>query len=312
MVNRLVLNLFIVTSVGWSPLSFAGSAHPTCANETSGFSKCVQAYAAQMMAHLNQPNSIKKIGGSEKFSPSNSDQQIGRRNSGIYRSSHEGKKFLLKTVPADQDPSSSKTRFQNELLGMLLGAELGGPSILRAGKFRQDDGRSGFYLEMEELFANDPSAASFKGIYLSGKTSVKGPNSQQLKHIAKMLVLALERGIDIGTDVDFLFSRVSDEVHWIDTSDWRPFSDAAEKEDLETYGYFLSLFHKYSKQDGRILTSEIRELIKSSNAWTPQQKDKLWANLKSNLIYRWNWLEADADPKPTSLCEDNLDNSLKN
>lgn len=166
-------------------------------------------------------------GSFEIFNPKKSSHGSGKMHSEIYRIRKDGRNFLIKTMlPGSRGFRGQKNDkyFTSDLFGYLLASEIGGPEIGRAGRFKNSKGDIGYFIEMEELFSNDDTSTTFKGLeriknFVKQKLGFRILTQNHLKNFAKLIVTALEHGIYLD-DHDFIFSRKSDEVRWIDTTHW--------------------------------------------------------------------------------------------
>ena len=249
----------------------------------------------------------------------------GAWHSDMFRIQRNGKNYLIKTLYPGTDGFNHVTEngkldfndleFERHLFGYFLGEQLGAPQITRAGRFRNPDGAQGHFIEMEELFVNDRSTFTYKGLrkthnILIQKFGFRLLSKAHIKSIAKLLIQALENGIFLD-DLDFILSLKSDEVRWIDTTHWY-----INYADINDQNYWLenqdpkalinpgsltyprgsdqlqhirTLFrdlHTMRKSYAKELWFAVNEEIEKSQLWSDQQKN----NMKKNFRYSLNQL----------------------
>ncbi len=270
----------------------------------------------------------------EFFSPPNSSSPNGRLHSEMYRIWRDGRSFLLKAILPGSPGFWNDDQFRRDLFGMLLGAELGGPEITRAGRFIGKDGGEGYYIEMEEIFRGIANSYTFKGLFtkknqILSRLGFDFPTVSQLETVGQMLRINLEHGIYLGIDPDLIFSGNGVNVRWIDTTDWGAqsqikyadwFSDGTTidlldvtrldgfdgRSRIHNYAYFLTQFYRLNHRNGKVILAALRHEISQSKEWSDAQKAQLWQNLRISLVKDWSWPEADVDGGPANINNTNL------
>ena len=286
------------------------------------FILCVQAKAIALFDR-GPAKTIEQLSGGqyESFFPPNSNSSKGIMNSGIYRTKSEGKALLIKTMIPDFNIWISDESFERDLFGVLLGAELGGPKVTRAGRFEGQFGRQGYYLEMEEIFSKDKSSFTFKGLFSTknqflAQLGLDRISKSQLEKVGQMMGQLLERNIYLGVDADLIFSGKTGEVRWIDTTDWSAQNISPSEEwfhssnkdhlvdgpelkgffgrmSVHNYGLLITYFYRLKPRYGETVLSALRQEIAQSKVWSDQQKFQLWDNIRNNLQNDWKWKGSD-------------------
>lgn len=255
----------------------------------------------------------------EIFKPPSSSHAKGIMHSEIYRIKKNEKNFLVKTILPGSKAYIDENYFTGQLYGYLLGSELSGAEILSAGRFRHHTGIIGYYIEMEELFPNDKNSYTFKGLKkivnsVKQKLGFRILTKKHLQSLARLIVKALEHGVYLD-DVDFIFSKSSDEVRWIDTTHWDVhYKSIYSKEawhihpdiqnlvdpsrlngylgkvslhDIsEHFMYMKPMHHAYTQE----LWDFLRQEIQKSKIWDKDQKQQVTDNFIS-VLSRFEWFQ---------------------
>jgi hypothetical protein len=298
----------------------------------SAFGLCVQKKTTEL-ADFGPAKSLREIAGGDLqvFRPPNRWHDAGVMHAQMYRVMIDGEQRLIKTLSPQTPQSLEKQIFLWNLFGMMLSAEIGGPSITRAGQFLNPDGTIGFYIEMKELFADDKTTFTWKGLQ-DGRNrflrlfTKKQPQSSHLAKIAQMLRFALERNIFLR-DLDLLFS--SDEVYWLDSAQWsvanwrslefndddvaiksrviptlnspnsplnkviKPAeNDILNRDDLLNYYGLIDEFYRFNPEMGKTLLGLLKREIERSEVFNPEQKNLLWTSIRSGLVELLAWSPA--------------------
>lgn len=232
----------------------------------------------------------------------------GELHSQIYRAQFNSKPSLIKTIFSDSYAFMNDERFHHEVFAMLLASEIGGPEIYLAGRVKNDKGEIGYFIQMEEMFAEDPKNFTFKGWTFKPKFfrvfSQKNISKYQLYQIGQMLGLAVERGINIGLDNDFIFDSKGKGVRWLDTAVWtiegheqldRPIYKTPDLTKISrdfnltihNYSYLVDRFFKIKESYGLIVLESLFSHILNSTYWSIPQKNQLIENFKYSLVQNW-------------------------
>jgi len=256
-----------------------------------------------------------------QFSVPNWLHTKGTMHSAIYRYNRDGKSRLIKVILEDSKAHISDDYFRGEIFGMLLSSHVGGPEVYHAGRITVPDGRMGYYVEMEELFANQTDTYTYKGlgskIWPMRILALKFPNDAQLLKIAKMIRINLERGILIGNDPDLIFS--GSDVRWLDTTAWEiwnnTFPDAVERladisrfdfnsqRVLYNYGSLIKKFFRLKKSAGRFLIQALKREVAASPVWTDLQKTGILVNMREVIVHYLDFTEEEFDSLMRSSSE---------
>jgi hypothetical protein len=282
------------------------------------FILCVRAQTTALF-DKGPAKTIEQLSGGQYalFLPPNSNSPKGRLNSGIFRVQSKGKNLLIKTMVPDFNLWISDDSFERNLFGVLLGSELGGPKVTRAGRFEGRFGSLGYYIEMEELFYDDKNSFTYKGLFTSknqilAKLGWNRISNSHLEKVGQMLGQLLERNIYLGSDVDLIFSRKTGDVRWIDTTDWDAQHNRSTEEwfnsneidqlvditelkgfegrmSVHNYGYFITYLYRLKPRYGEVVLLALRRAVAQSKVWSDQQKINLWDNIRINLNNDWHW-----------------------
>jgi hypothetical protein len=297
-------------------LAFGDSCSPH--QNRQDFILCVRAKAIAIFER-GPAKTMEQLSGAryESFFPPNSNSSKGIMNSGIYRVNSEGKSLLIKTMIPDLNIWISDQSFERDLFGVLLGAELGGPKLTRAGRFEGQFGRQGYYLEMEEIFPKDKTSFTLKGLFSTknqflAQLGLDRISKSQLEKVGQMMGQLLERNIHLGVDADLILSGKTGEVRWIDTTDWSAQNISPSDEwfhsgnkdhlvdgpelkgffgrmSVHNYGLLIMYFYRLKPRYGETVLSALRREIAQSKVWSDQQKFQLWDNIRNNLQNDWKW-----------------------
>jgi len=259
---------------------------------------------------LHTTHTLDELSGAqaETFSIPNRWHTKGILHSAIYRTTVNGQPTLIKTIFPDSNGYSNDSSFRREVFAMLLASGIGGPRIYRAGKITNEQGAIGYFIQMEEMFPGERDTFTFKGwgskTLLERGLSWRSPSPKQLSQIGQMINMALERGIAIDIDHDFIFSSRSDNVRWLDTAQWQlaeigsidqPIYEVLDYSRnelrselaLNNYGYLLTLFFRLKKDYGMSVLESLLSSIQSSRVWSESQKKQLVENLRTTLVRDW-------------------------
>lgn len=136
----------------------------------------------------------------------------GGRHKTMYEFRHNNKVYLVKVM---SEWTAHPDVFDQQINGMKLGEEFGGPKIYRVGKISCLDGEVRRFVEMEKLFPNDPNTFTLKAM---GKKRVKdrlNKNPILYEKMSALIIKAMEHRVAPGADIDFIFSK--NEAAFIDT-----------------------------------------------------------------------------------------------
>ncbi len=159
--------------------------------------------------------------GFTSFQPPNFLHNPGVMHRFMYRHLVNSQPRLIK-VRLGPHNAVSDYFFAQEVFGMMLAARMGGPKIFRFGRYLEK-GFTGYFVEMEQLFADDSRSVTLKGLRDSGTQATllgRRPSQGQREALARMFVQAMRHRIDFGPDWDVMFS--GDQAAWFDTADWTP------------------------------------------------------------------------------------------
>lgn len=292
---------------------FAG-ATPCLNVSPDEFAPCAREHSLKIFDSLHYPT-IHDLseGRFESFTPANTSSDKGMMHSEMHRVFRDERSFLIKTVLPGSYAYGPVERFQRELFSMVLMSGIGGPEISRAGHIVGENGLSGYFLEMEELYPKQKNSFTLKGIYtfknlLFQKMGVDLVSDSQLRSVAQLMRLSLERNIVLGRDIDLIFSKESDDSYWIDTTDFDIYSDSADwfrsgrrdklvnMSDLDGFEGAASL-HSYTRlivsfgdlriRYQKVLLNAFKNEILKSRVWSREQKKRLLENLRRGLLMDW-------------------------
>ncbi len=212
----------------------------------------------------------------------------GDWHSDIFRIHKNNKSYLIKTTLPGTPGYGDEDYFKSHLLGYLLAEGIGGPAITRSGRFKNAEGVKGYFVEMEELFANDRSTFTYKGIRkfhnkIIQRLSFRILSEAHIKNLAKLLIKALENGLYLD-DLDFIFSSKSSEVRWFDTTHWLITSTLGSDhlEHIRTLFKDLRMMNK--KYSDELWAATMTE-IENSQIWSTQQKTNMKKSFKDSLFH---------------------------
>lgn len=249
------------------------------------------------------------------YIPPNQFHDPGDQHLAMYRGTHDGVPTLIKIIfPNSRSPFRDRF-FRQEIFGMQLASDIGGPKIYRTGSLLDSQGQVGYFIEMQEIYPGDRSTFTFKGwrskSYIKRLFSLHSISKAQLDKIGEMLGMAIERSINILDDGDLIFSSLHDDVRWIDTSRWMlatkgydmapdlvdgPITGVLDlsknniqaKNVLSSYAAFIDVFFSLRKDYGVNVLGSLLAQINRSTVWSDAQKVGLTENLKKVLVDFWN------------------------
>jgi hypothetical protein len=195
---------------------------------------------------------------------------------------------------------------ENEVCGMLLAEDHGGPRVMNAGAMRGEGPIR--YVEMEYIFYDRPSA-TLKGLVERERRRPKSarmpvparPTAAHVDRMVDLLVETLERGVRVR-DADFIFAD-EDRVRWLDGSSW-----SVEKKDLLARpgdrrlwpitplwesAAVLSALRMLDVHLGRRALARFDERLRLSPRWSAPYRAAVFARLLHLLRTEWNWPTAD-------------------
>lgn len=160
-----------------------------------------------------------------------SSENRGSQNHGIYQIENpDSPPSIVKIlkINTDQWQEWNSLRAIDELQGVLLGDQFGGPQVYRIGRVTLGQSRTFLFIEMERLFPDDGGAFALKSRSLAPEqAAIQDTDGMTVyDHLAKQFIQLVQDRV-LPNDPDVLISlansrlgRPRHRLRWIDTGFW--------------------------------------------------------------------------------------------